>query len=284
MLKKTTQFWTNLRPYEKAGTAALALGIIIAFAFIGWLFYDGNIVLGGKIDLEKAGQAGSFIAGTSGVCWALAGVFFFISALRIQSEELNAQISVMDQQREIFEQQSFETTFFNLVNKIETSREKFNFDEVDPFKYWSREVAYYGQDFYTFPPHERCEESDIYFDDPDINETIAKKAEKKLKEEFPLIARGLREDQFMLNSDLQFFYINIFQAIYAINDYGKRKENYFELLLSSLHWYEIRFIFYWAYVKDGHSAELFMLKTNNIPIQTNYLYSPDHAHYFKDND
>lgn len=280
-MKRLQQFWEDLIPYEKAGTIALCLGIIIAFVFIVWLCFDGNINQSGIIDLEKAAQAGTFIAGTSGVCWALAGVFFFIAALRIQSEELNSQKKIMDQQKDIFEQQSFETTFFNLLNKIETSREKINFEKVDPFLYWAKEVAYYGKDFYTYPPSERFKSCPFNLDNPDFDDLLLDRADKILREEFHIIVEGLRNDEFMLNSNLQFFYINVFQAIFIVDEYNKRKKYYFNLILSSLHWYEIRFIFYWAYVKNGYSPEFFVLSKNNIPIQTNYLYSPDHAKLFK---
>ncbi len=278
MLTKPKQFWADLRPYEKAGTVALLLGILIAMSFIGWLFYDGNIVFGGKIDLEKAGQAGSFIAGTSGVCWALAGVFFFISALRIQSEELKVQLDEMSQQKDIFKQQTFETTLFNILERIRTIQSKFEFIKVDPFLYWSTSCAKFSPDFYTWTE----DEFDDAFPPGEVihDEFLDQKIDNFLTVEIDTVIQGLRLSQYNIDSNLRLFYDNIFQAINMIEDYGIRKIFYLNLIFKSLNDYEIRFIFYWAYVTKEHSEEFEVLIRNQIPIEKSQLYSLEHSKMF----
>ncbi|WP_321404011.1 hypothetical protein [Maridesulfovibrio sp.] len=72
--------------------------------------------------LNVFSQVGDFAGGIVGPIWSLAAVLFFIAALKVQKEQLEAQNKDLELQREelaatreVFEQQKFETTFFNLL-------------------------------------------------------------------------------------------------------------------------------------------------------------------------
>lgn len=130
----------------------IGTGIALVTVFCG-LIYANKLGWGQDVfSIERTGQAGSFVGGTAGALWALAGVLFFKSALTLQRDSLNKQIESLDVQREelklqreelrlqreemsstraIFEQQSFETTFFNLLNmKSKHSQSIIDFAEV----------------------------------------------------------------------------------------------------------------------------------------------------------
>lgn len=131
--------------FLKKNTEAIAwlligTGIALVATFC-CLIYANKLGWGQDVfSIERTGQAGSFVGGTTGALWALAGVLFFKSALMLQRESLNKQIESLNVQREelklqreelrlqreemtstrtIFEQQSFETTFFNLLSRLD---------------------------------------------------------------------------------------------------------------------------------------------------------------------
>lgn len=119
--------WRNAIFSEKCAWALIIVGAGIAGAFLYQIITNNLTWYDGKISIESSGQAGSFVGGTAGALWALAGVFFFISALSLQRkeldmqrEELKLQRREMESTRLIFEQQLFESTLTTLLSKLDT--------------------------------------------------------------------------------------------------------------------------------------------------------------------
>lgn len=102
-------------PWEKIAWGLIAAGAIVVALFLYQIVTNHLTWYDGKISIESSGQAGSFVGGTAGALWALAGVFFFMSALSLQRKELDLQRDEMQATRAILEQQSFENTFFKLL-------------------------------------------------------------------------------------------------------------------------------------------------------------------------
>jgi hypothetical protein len=105
-----------------AGLVAGAVGIII----FSW---QQHLVFGLKADTSLMGDLGSFFSGTVGAIWSLASIILFYLALKeqrrdikINQDALNLQIDELEQTRyvyleqsDIFRIQTFENTFFQLL-------------------------------------------------------------------------------------------------------------------------------------------------------------------------
>ncbi|MCJ2164671.1 hypothetical protein MRX56_08925 [Pseudodesulfovibrio sp. S3-i] len=101
----------------KLAWIAVGLGVLVLVGYLA-LAAAGGELFGAALDLDKSAHIGTFVGGTVGALWALAGVFFFFAALQLQREELEAT-------RKAFERQAFETTFFNIIaykNEVQKQR------------------------------------------------------------------------------------------------------------------------------------------------------------------
>ena len=113
-------------------------GIAAAVCFLYGIseWYKGLHALNDPDQLKKLGDFGSFLQGAVASPWALAGVFLFVLAylgqqqeLRLQRAQLAAQEQQLKEQLETMKKQSFEDSFFQLLNlqseiqaQLETSR------------------------------------------------------------------------------------------------------------------------------------------------------------------
>lgn len=94
-----------------------AVGFIITAVFI-WVLWD-LYSIGGDIDAEEmaqTGQVGDFFGGVVGSIWALAGVFLYFSAIKMQRKELSNQIAAERENRYAERIRQLENTFFNLLS------------------------------------------------------------------------------------------------------------------------------------------------------------------------
>lgn len=75
-----------------------------------------------KYDCTKTilNQLGEALGGTIGSLFTLVSVILFYKTLRTQQEELTAQKNELTLTRQVFEQQRFENTFFQLLNNFQT--------------------------------------------------------------------------------------------------------------------------------------------------------------------
>lgn len=70
----------------------------------------------GERDATLFGLYGDFIGGFVGALFSLAGFFLLYLTLRAQQESINSQEKELKAQKKSSEQESFESTFFNLLN------------------------------------------------------------------------------------------------------------------------------------------------------------------------
>ncbi|WP_027179788.1 hypothetical protein [Maridesulfovibrio bastinii] len=258
---------------NKIISLAIAIGIVNFVGAFIVLAIDHKINFSFHIDSNLAADIGTYLAGTSGTLWGAAGLIVLIQTLKVQQEGI-------EQQRELSNQQSFETTFFNFLNRYNELQKSIDFNKIDPLKKWSYNCAKYGFNHYKLSSEEIHEEDLIYPDDPRVDYEFYKTGDSYLKEEFEKMTEGMRECQYRIDNDLNSLYILFFQIISALEKYNREKPYYTNILSGYIPWYEFRFIFYWAYVKKNYSNEHYILIRNNIPIQINYLYSPEHAKLF----
>ena len=126
------------------GIACLGLGIIIIFLcrspFNDW---------SGESNAVLFGQYGDFIGGFVGTLFALVGFILLYQTLRAQREAL-------DTQKKDSEKQSFENTFFNLLNAQQniTNQIKVTVPVLTEYKYVGASKEYEGRAFFRFAKQE----------------------------------------------------------------------------------------------------------------------------------
>lgn len=101
-----------------------AIGLLVLICFL--LLINETYDIGGEVtpdEMAQTGQVGDFIGGVIGSIWALAGVFLYFSALKLQQKEMKSQRLEMIENQKLLDQQLFETTFFNLLKVQENIRE-----------------------------------------------------------------------------------------------------------------------------------------------------------------
>lgn len=97
------------------------LFIMAALLFFAGLLLEiptiTTILTSGYGSVSEYGNVGSYIGGIVGSLWSFSGIILFFIAIRLQRKELELQINELKETKETFQQQSFETTFFNLLNR-----------------------------------------------------------------------------------------------------------------------------------------------------------------------
>ncbi len=93
-----------------------AIGLIEMVVFIACLSTCYSI--GGNLSSEEmaiTGQVGDFVGGVIGSLWALAGVFLYFSAIKMQNKELENQSMFRREDAILGSIKDFENTFFALL-------------------------------------------------------------------------------------------------------------------------------------------------------------------------
>ena len=101
----------------------VGIGLFVLGKFLYHI--DETYNIGGNLtpeEMAQTGQVGDFIGGVIGSIWALAGVFLYFSALKLQQQELKSQREEMTSSQRLLDQQMFEGTFFNLLKAQENIR------------------------------------------------------------------------------------------------------------------------------------------------------------------
>lgn len=115
-------FWNYISGMRKFSTRHVAyictiIGLIISIVFVCVIWPQYSI--GGDLDADdmaQTGQVGDFIGGIVGSIWALAGVFLYFSAIKLQTKELSNQTASENENRYAEQIRQIENTFFNLLN------------------------------------------------------------------------------------------------------------------------------------------------------------------------
>lgn len=108
--------WIKHNPILSIAYICVGIGLLIWGGFL--LLINKTYNVGGCLtpeEMAQTGQVGDFIGGVIGSVWALAGVFLYFSALKLQQQELKSQREEMATSQKLLDQQLFEATFFNLL-------------------------------------------------------------------------------------------------------------------------------------------------------------------------
>lgn len=159
-MDRVRYFWSNyiIPGVYKFSTRHVAyictvIGLIISIVFVCAIWSQYSI--GGDLDADdmaQTGQVGDFIGGIVGSIWALAGVFLYFSAIRLQTKELSNQAASENENRYIEQIKQIENTFFNLLNAQHNIKQnlsyKFRDIKYDGNKHFERSLCTYcGYDF-----------------------------------------------------------------------------------------------------------------------------------------
>ena len=102
---------------------------IVGFIVMGIFLYhmSSTFVIGGKLSNEEmaaTGQVGDFMGGVIGSIWALAGVFLYFSAIKMQNKELENQAKYRKEDAIMDAIKDFESTFFSLFSLQQKIKEE----------------------------------------------------------------------------------------------------------------------------------------------------------------
>ena len=245
-------------------------GLVVAGGFYYSLDQSGLIHWGGTVDLDQAAKAGSFLAGTSGVCWALAGVFFFIAALRIQSKEIKLQVDEMSQTKDIYKQQSFEMTFFTLLSNIEKHRESYDYEIED---YISNRIALNSNIYSDVKEYSEHQKKIIKeFNDINYDERLTTEFEQSI-----LLMRETEGDS--LNFPRRFLFSTFNTVLELINNHSENQQQYLRILLSSLTIQELNFVIYWKIFFNRENLHLIPTLAPDTVLRI--IFDESHLKYFK---
>lgn len=124
--------WVKQNPILFIAYVCVGIGLFVLGRFLYLINETYNI--GGNLtpeEMAQTGQVGDFIGGVIGSVWALAGVFLYFSALKLQQQELKSQREEMATSQKLLDQQMFEGTFFNLLKAQENIR-----NSIHAYFYW----------------------------------------------------------------------------------------------------------------------------------------------------
>ena len=146
--------WLKYRnPVLFIAYVCVGIGLFVLGKFLYLINETYNI--SGKLtpeEMAQTGQVGDFIGGIVGSIWALAGVFLYFSAIRLQTKELSNQATSENENRYMEQIKQIENTFFNLLNAQQNIKQNLShtFREIkyDGDKHFQRSLCTYcGNDF-----------------------------------------------------------------------------------------------------------------------------------------
>lgn len=93
------------------------IGVVVMIIFL--INLSSTYGIGGHLstdDMAATGQVGDFMGGVIGSIWALAGVFLYFSAVKMQNKELENQAKYRREDAIMDAIKDFESTFFSLLD------------------------------------------------------------------------------------------------------------------------------------------------------------------------
>lgn len=109
-----------------------ALGLLVMSVFV--ICLSSSYKIGGNLSNDEmaiTGQVGDFMGGVIGSLWALAGVFLYFSAIKMQNKELENQSKFRREDRILDSIKEFENTFFALLASQQRIKDELSADFFD---------------------------------------------------------------------------------------------------------------------------------------------------------
>ncbi|RUT72933.1 putative phage abortive infection protein [Ancylomarina longa] len=228
--------------YKRVALLSILIGVGI-MAIFGYLLLVGNYEYSGKditldsIDLTY--KIGSFLGAVIGPFWTLAGVFLYYTALNYQKDEIKKS-------QEATQIQSFETTFFNLLNNQRSITENIKgiFTTSKDLNYSRFQIM--GLDYFRISK----QALNYLFKSISYKKHLGRFSEESLKEEIAIIHEEYPqyEHELLLTEENDIQKLKIFNKTYNLTEdiwdnlsrtevFEKEKKSY--ELFFKVHHYEI---------------------------------------------
>lgn len=225
--------------------AAIGSIVCIILGICKWM--KGAEALGKDAgNIDKMASLGSYLQGTTGSLWALAGFFVVFLAFLIQTIQFSEQRKQFKIQLDSMNRQNFESSFFqmlNLHNEITMSMKHMEGDDVkatgrDCFKKWYQDFRQY------------CYQS-MFFEEKDGTESLAQPIKTGV-ENYESYYYKIKQDS------LGHYFRNLYRIIKFVHEADalknpdnpdekseyKNRRNYTSLVRATLSQYELAMLFY----------------------------------------
>lgn len=205
---------------NKLTSFLISIGTANAILTIVFLAFDGKFNLTGKIDSQLAADIGTYLAGTSGTLWGVAGLIVLIQTLH--------------EQKKTRLQQRFETTFFNALESLKARTESLEEHYINCF---SKRLLNIVSENGNFPPR-----------DDQVQESTPNNIGKMIIESFEcmnfLSLENLKKTYVQDNEE--YLARSYYTIIKILNSYSGEKAIY-EAILSDYFSSELTALFFYFY-------------------------------------
>ena len=246
-------------------------GIAILLFFIGtgnalltgfFLFREGKLNFSGLIDPTLADHIGTYLAGTSGTLWGAAGLIVLIQTLSVQQEGLR-------QQKEVSKQQSFETTFFNSLSRLEkctqnlssSYKNSFSKQIIKAYSYNYTQASLDIEDGDLTPNEIGINYYDINLDHYDI----------EILDEI--------ESTYVIDYE-EYLARQYYNILEFVNEHTSKPYIYYDIISESFS-SEITALFYYFAIRIEDKTPLELIKSSDLSISPRALYCKNHIDLFK---
>jgi len=220
-----------------------------------------------KPSIGELGTAGDFLGGTTVPFLTIASVLFLVSTIFIQRSQLKLQHDELTETQNIFRSQSFENTFFNMINLHNQIVQSINYvdTKTDP----GGSIEYNGRDYFEFATNE------LISDFPDVNQ---------IKLEKLIYGYGCYYEKHQAH--VGHYFRNLYHIVKLVHDNTDLKEyedkmKYMRIIRAQLSSYELVLLLYNALCSAEHWKESNFLNYINKyellhNIERKLLIHPDH--------
>ncbi|MFK9003983.1 MULTISPECIES: hypothetical protein [Pseudomonas] len=110
---------SEVEPYSQFTIGVCALGFAIVILFLFYIFVDE------KFDISmNLGQVGDFVGGLTNPVLSFIALIVLLRTTLIQTVETRKTSAIMLEQQKLFEQERFESSFYQLLERYEVSAER----------------------------------------------------------------------------------------------------------------------------------------------------------------
>ena len=223
---------------------SIAFVALLGFLYITFYFYHSEIIPY-KFFEQATGNYAQLIAGVIGTLLSFAGIILIYATFKEQQESNKAQEDKLNRQTELFNQQQFETTFFNLIENHFRIIKSFDAEFHDRLRKEKSDKSGYNQlnELYRRFRNDFEEISELQISSPyGCHKSINFYPLKDYRINVPLVKKSVSNINLILD------YISSSKQVK-----DEVKELYGRILFSSLNESEIYFFVCIAYLETGKS-------------------------------
>lgn len=109
----------KIEPYSQFSIGACALGFAVTILFLFYVFVSEEFEIS-----KNLGQVGDFVGGLTNPVLSFIALIVLLRTTLIQTIETRKTSAIMLEQQKLFEQERFESSFYQLLERYETAAER----------------------------------------------------------------------------------------------------------------------------------------------------------------